>query len=636
MAVTSDPYGDFECDGCENYDPWDPATQGYGEETVGGVTQSFVKFKANVQVDGDASNFFTLKFGGVKNPISFQATEVFNLETYDQSDYLIAKGPIDIVRMHEMSKFDQMTIDIENPVNGAESKYTITFGAKTRMVDGDIFNLLLPSTIKSPKEPTCSMEKCLSQIECTSERGKLIAQFAISDADCLVDDAEISFSVEGMTNAGSLVKSEAVEAYWTSKYYMKVCEYEGEDGPFYIQNGAPGEIETASISQASKDYAENNQYTIRFTPKNPIPKLGWISLVYPINVKIIDGDVTSIDDFLDGRGDIPAVEVYSSTSYSGSDYAFFDEDESKRTIYFHSTFMEQDSYTSEVAISFQMTNPQSNFFKDTSEMDDQEREEYEYDMSFHISTFTVDTINDFTTEAELTNMVSTVKGDPERYLFAIDTYPDNDIRPLLKCVAPCLTCLDAFPDYCLSCWGQYAGEDANGDPQENTKYFLQKKDGGQTCQEACDDKYTTNGESAGSGDDMYYECVECDMFCATCRGQGLPYQDPGSPYHGEIDLGQIPADHNNGEPKQRCITCDPVFPYLVSDEERCYVQCNAGYYEKVSNILEANAPPAECERCDDSEETRCETCSACDESDAKCKVDPFGIEAGAKFCTSCV
>ena len=173
------------------------------------------------------------------------------METYDGSSppNLIAEGPIDIIRMNEMSKFTQMTIDMDNPINGAQSKYTITFNAKTPMRNGDIFNLLIPTAIKSPKEPICNMEKCISEIKCTSERGKLIATFTITDADCLVDDAEISFSVEDMTNAASRVKSEAIEAYWTSSSYMRVCEYEGENGAtFHIQNTEAGTIEQDTIS----------------------------------------------------------------------------------------------------------------------------------------------------------------------------------------------------------------------------------------------------------------------------------------------------------------------------------------------------------------------------------------------------
>lgn len=157
-------------------------------------------------------------------------------------------------------------------------------------------------------------------------------------------------------------------------------------------------------------------------------------------------------------------------------------------------------------------------------------------------------------------MVSKVKTNPEQYLFAIDIYPSNDIRPLLKCVAPCLTCLNAVPDYCTSCWGQFAGEDASGVPQANLKYFLQKKEGAQTCQESCDDKYTTNGKeiNPSSSTEKYYECQECDLFCEKCKGQGI-----ADPVSGEIDYGN-PGD------KKRCVTCSPIFPYLVPSEEKCY------------------------------------------------------------------
>lgn len=93
------------------------------------------------------------------------------------------------------------------------------------------------------------MEKCLGSISCTSERGKLIATFGITDADCLLDNAEISFTVQSMTNAPSMVKSDKIEAYWTSKSYMRVCEYEGENGDsFHIQNSKPGNIEADTVS----------------------------------------------------------------------------------------------------------------------------------------------------------------------------------------------------------------------------------------------------------------------------------------------------------------------------------------------------------------------------------------------------
>ena len=81
-----------------------------------------------------SGDFNWIKFGGVKNPRSMLSSDVFNLETYDGEDppNLIAKGPIDIIRMTEMSKFDVFEILIDNPINGAQSTYTISFEAKTQ------------------------------------------------------------------------------------------------------------------------------------------------------------------------------------------------------------------------------------------------------------------------------------------------------------------------------------------------------------------------------------------------------------------------------------------------------------------------------------------------------------------------
>jgi hypothetical protein len=65
------------------------------------------------------------------------------------------------------------------------------------------------------------------------------------------------------------------------------------------------------------------------------------------------------------------------------------------------------------------------------------------------------------------------EGVEGKYLYAIDELKVTDLKPLLKCKSPCYTCLDAVADYCLSCWGQYAGEDETGTRQANTNFFLQ-------------------------------------------------------------------------------------------------------------------------------------------------------------------
>ena len=63
------------------------------------------------------------------------------------------------------------------------------------------------------------------------------------------DDAEISFSVEDMTNAPSTLPSESIEAFWTSSNYMDVCEYQGDpDVPYTIKNTISGTIDPNTVA----------------------------------------------------------------------------------------------------------------------------------------------------------------------------------------------------------------------------------------------------------------------------------------------------------------------------------------------------------------------------------------------------
>jgi hypothetical protein len=69
-------------------------------------------------------------------------------------------------------------------------------------------------------------------------------------------------------------------------------------------------------------------------------------------------------------------------------------------------------------------------------------------------------------------------GEATRYLYSIDKYEETDTIPELQCEAPCYTCLDANPNFCMSCWGEFAGTDSDGNKNANEKYFLQQEPGG--------------------------------------------------------------------------------------------------------------------------------------------------------------
>jgi hypothetical protein len=65
-------------------------------------------------------------------------------------------------------------------------------------------------------------------------------------------------------------------------------------------------------------------------------------------------------------------------SYIGPDYCMLDS--TNRVVWFYNIFMDQDVWTSEVAISLNFTNPETNFFDFLTEDE----------KSFHITTYAFD------------------------------------------------------------------------------------------------------------------------------------------------------------------------------------------------------------------------------------------------------
>jgi hypothetical protein len=86
------------------------------------TSQGYVKFYAYSQVEtspkdeaeastrGIPNVYYTLSFGGVRNPRTALPTGVFTVETRDVAHNLVAIGPLDIIRMTEMSKFNELAI----------------------------------------------------------------------------------------------------------------------------------------------------------------------------------------------------------------------------------------------------------------------------------------------------------------------------------------------------------------------------------------------------------------------------------------------------------------------------------------------------------------------------------------------
>ena len=198
------------------------------------------------------------------------------------------------------------------------------------------------------------------------------------------------------------------------------CVENTEDGDHFvltIANDEPGYIDETKVfvDQQSKDFGVENLYTLRFKPTNSIPNIGWIKITYPTSVSIKD-EATFIE----------SCEAVTSASYKGENHCKLIKDE--RAVWIFDAFMDQTSYTSEISVSFLISNPNTNREVDTSKMTDEEKITYDYGLGFHIETYTFDLEHDFPEvipsyygAAEVTAFIAKAIQAPNDYTYLIDT-----------------------------------------------------------------------------------------------------------------------------------------------------------------------------------------------------------------------
>jgi hypothetical protein len=87
-----------------------------------------------------------------------------------------------------------------------------------------MFNLRFPDAVSTPLEPTCSTNNCLGSIICTSETGRIVATLV---SPCAQVDADISFTVTGVTNPPTMVPTWSFGGYYDTKLYNRVANFSG-------------------------------------------------------------------------------------------------------------------------------------------------------------------------------------------------------------------------------------------------------------------------------------------------------------------------------------------------------------------------------------------------------------------------
>ena len=224
------------------------------------------------------------------------------------------------------------------------------------------------------------------------------------------------------------------------------------------------------MHQVDLDFGAATVYTVTFTPTNPIPRNGWVKIVFPSSIAV-DGDASSF---------VQDCQTITTQSFKGEKHCHLVPE--KREVWLYDIFGDQKNYASTIAVELSFKNPTTNFFGTATEAD----------LAFQITTYAFGPDETSILEKEgyseqsLANFIAKIKPDPTKYAYGIDTLVGYRLRPELKCLEPCLTCSDNDPAYCTSCWG-------SGPEGDNKLTFLQAADGRSTCKEQCDVKYTVNG-----------------------------------------------------------------------------------------------------------------------------------------------
>jgi len=162
--------------------------------------------------------------------------------------------------MSEAANYDGFTVTALNKTNGVNSDYLVTYLAKIPLSDGDLFYVTFPRTIRTPKEPVCKLGDCLAEISCTSETGRIVVTFSKLKPGCAdIVNKEVSFTIEDVQNAPSMIPSAGIKSYRTSKHYQMISDYSApvEIGELRVANDKFANLNETevSVTQADENFA---------------------------------------------------------------------------------------------------------------------------------------------------------------------------------------------------------------------------------------------------------------------------------------------------------------------------------------------------------------------------------------------
>lgn len=613
-------------------------------------------FNSSQSVQANTNIIMTLPY--IRNPRSFKESKTFKITTQTSEGCNIDKNYENLTIKNNISgSSTNISVTSSSLITGDTSNYEFSITPGTMLISGDVLKIIFPTQITGLNNNNISIVGTLNlsvnpQNTITQDsQGIFTVTIVLSfnkPCNCVTSSEKFIFQIQNLKNPISLKPTDSFNFSFSTTDSFEIEKYVKT---LQISMTTPNQLQESYVKGTSNQKNSTTDYTFRFTPNNIIPKGGFIIIVYPSQISVIDGSCTSVLSLPQ------SITCIIETS----------KQEIKLSGGFNSDFMP--SQIQFIIKGLKNNMPENLSMTDSFKIFTKTSEEFIIDQKVNglniifncqsnCATCTGDqnicltclenSFYPFLQEGKCLTQCSTGYSsngstnkcvecnskcstctqdskdkclscrDPMLYLLAdkydcVATcpdgfYPDIASKRCTACVAPCKTC--SSNSQCSSCLSQSSNNNFY------LFYPLQK-----ICLASCPSGVTVLSKNSNTCLDCENSCMTCENDinnCTSCREGSFLYNNKCT------DLKSCPLNHYTDSSKRLCVPCDSNCLQCGNSYETCKL-CNNGYI--LNNQLRCVKATDICARGYflNSRTSICEPCT----------LPCLTCEVQTDFCTSC-
>jgi hypothetical protein len=577
--------------------------------TVNNVqTVTLSNFNSSQSIPTNTNFIITLPY--IRNPRSLKESSTFRITTQTSDGCNIDKNFENLTVKNSVSgSTTSISVTPSSLITGDSSNYEFSITPKTMLISGDVLKIIFPIQITGLNNSnisivgTLNLSASLRNTITKDAQGIYTVSIILSfntACNCVTSSEKFVFQIQNLKNPISLKQTDTFNfSFSTSDSY----EIEKFTSNLQITMTTPNQLQEAYVKGTNNQKNSTTDYTIRFTPVNIIPKGGYIVIIYPSQISVLDGSCSSV---------LSLPQTIMCTN-----------DSNKREIKISSGFNSDFSPSQIQFIIKGLKNnmPDNLSMTDSFQILTKTSEEFIIDQKvnglniiFNCQSTCATCLGDQTTclsclensfypflqEGKCVTQCSagyssngltnkcvqcnpkcstctqdskdkcTSCSDPKLFLLSDQYdcvaicpdgfYPDTVTKRCTACVAPCKSCISS--SQCSSCLSQ----------STNNNFYLfypsQK-----ICVAACTSGVTVLSKNTNTCLDCESSCMTCENdinSCTSCREGSLLYNNKC------ISSKSCPLNHYIDSSKRLCVPCDSNCQQCGSSYETCKL-CKDGY-----------------------------------------------------------